>query len=162
VHPVATLADAAVWQVDAGASGVMVEAVRKTGRTQTYNAVVARGERLDGTLPVQATVVDSDSSSATWWDGPFGKKPRFYSSPLILDSGQAAGVAAALLAKVTGWTKVIVLDTPGNPALDASDVILVKYPDGSTESHIIDQLTIPLSPDGSMHITTRTYTPPSE
>lgn len=162
VKPVATLADTSVWLVDAGAQGVMIEGTRKTGRTQTYNAVVARGERLDGTTPVQAIVVDNDPTSRTYWSGPFGKRPRFFTSPLLLDSGAAAGAAGALLAKVTGWTKVLTLDGPGNPALEASDVITIGYPDGSTEKAIVDQFTIPLSPADSQQITTRTYTPPSE
>ncbi|WP_239404553.1 DUF5047 domain-containing protein [Frankia sp. Cj3] len=162
IRPVATTADTPVWTVDAGATGVMISANRRTGRTQTYNGVVARGERTDDTDPVQVLVTDNNSASPTYWDGPFGRKPRFYSSPLITNTAQAEAAGNAILAKVTGWTRVIELESVVNPTLEASDVITVVYPSGVSEPHIIDQITLPLSEDGAMTIATRTYMPPSE
>ncbi|WP_157892057.1 MULTISPECIES: DUF5047 domain-containing protein [Frankia] len=162
VQPVATLADPPVWTVDAGPAGVMTGATRRVGRTRTFNAVVVRGERLDGETPVQVMLVDSDPSSHTSWQGPFGKKPRFFSSPLISNNAQGAAVAGALLAQVTQWTSVLQVSNIVNAALDGSQVIQAVYPDAHAERQIIDQMTIPLVPGQPMTIQTRAYTAPAE
>ena len=56
-------------------------------RDEVYNAVVARGEKADGS-PVQATAVDNNPASPTYFYGPYGRRQRFYESPLITTQAQ--------------------------------------------------------------------------
>src|SRR5690606_24391248 len=76
-----------VWHVRAGRHGVLVSAQRRVTRQGIYNAVVAQGEATSGT-PARAVVVDDGPLSPTRWGGPFGKVPRFYSSPLLTTRGR--------------------------------------------------------------------------
>lgn len=162
VRKVPTIADAVAWYADAGASGVLVNAERLLTRDETYNAVVATGERTDGTTAVTATVQDLDATSATYWNGRYGQVPRFYSSPLITTTGQATSAAQSLLDRVRGLTRQLSLDIVPNPALSAGDVVQVRFPDGTYERHLVDRLTIPLAPGGAMTVETRSTKPTLE
>jgi kumamolisin len=162
VRLVAAKTDPPVWTVNAGPGGVMVEAIRKIGRTQTFNAWVVRGMRTDGTVAAQALVTDNDTLSPTYWGGPFGYKPRFYSSPTVSTYTQALALGNVLLSQSTGQTKEIDITNVPNPALEGSDVITVVYPNGFEEFAIIDQMTVGLAPTDPQTITTRTYIPPAE
>src|SRR5690606_3912663 len=146
-----------VWDVTHGRDGVLVSMARELSRDGVYNAVGARGEGADTEVPIQAVVVDSDPRSPTYWHGPFGKVPRFYSSPLITDVAQAASAAASLLRKSLGLPYGVSFGTIVNPALEPFDPIRVTYP-GRVERHIVETLTIPLTAGAAMTGTTREQT----
>jgi hypothetical protein len=154
-----TIADAVAWYVNEGAQGVLIDASREITRAETYNVVVAVGERSDGVVPARAVAEDNDTTSATYVGGPFGYVPFFFSSPLITTSGGATTVADALLARKRSLGRECILSCVPNPALDVGDVIGVRFPDGSLERHVVDQLTIPLDATSPMTITTRTPAP---
>jgi hypothetical protein len=160
VRPQPTLADTVVWVVAAGAGGIMVSRNDKLTRDLVYNAVVASGQRTDGAAPVTVTVTDNDPSSPTYWGGPFGKKPRFYSSPLITTTGQATTAGQALLERARGMQASVSLEAICNPALDAGDVVMVHGT--GWEAHILDGITVPLEVRGAQQLTTRSKTLPSE
>ena len=101
-------------------------------------------------------VVDDDPSSPTVWGGPFGKKPRFYTSPLLLSGGQAEATAADMLSRVTGYIANVSITQIVNPALEPGDVIELVTLDGVKQRHIIDTVPIPLSATESQSLTTRT------
>ena len=130
---------------------------RRLTREGVYNGVVATGEGLDRETPVRAVVVDTDKTSPTYWYGPFGKVPRFFSSPLITTSGQAALAAATMLTKQLGLPYAVDLSLVPNPALEPYDPITVRYP-GRSEVHVLDRLTIPLTADGPLTASTREQT----
>lgn len=150
---------AAVWTVDAGKVGVLLGATRSLSREGIYNGVVARGEGTDETPPVVATVVDLDPSSPTYWYGPFGKVPQFYTSPMLTTTAQAASAAAAILATSVGLPYSVDLAAVVNPALEPFDVVDVTYPylgrSQTTERHVLDRVTIPLEVTGTQALVTR-------
>lgn len=148
-----------VWVVDAGPSGVLISADDTVTRIGAPNIVVAQGQSVSGnTKPVQSQLphgYDDDPSSPTYYLGPYGAVPVFYQSNHIRSQAQADRVADAQLADHLGASRTINFNTVPNPALDAGDLITVIRPDGSFENHIIDALTIPLSPSGAMTGETR-------
>lgn len=146
-----------VWEVNHGANGVLVSLSRRLTREGVYNGVAATGEGADRETPVRAVVVDMDTSSPTFWYGPFGKVPRFFSSPLITTSGQAALAAATMLTKQLGLPYAVDYTAVPNPALEPYDPIRVTYP-GRSEIHVNDRLTIPLTADAAMSASTREQT----
>lgn len=154
--------DTPVWVVDAGATGVLVKADVKLTREQVYNAVIATGERTDGTPAVCAKVVDDDNASPTYYGGPFGRKPRFWSSPLLTSNAQAAVSGAALLARVRGYAARVDVDAITNPALEAGDVVEVRLLDGTRQRHILDKVPIDTAPSAVQSLTTRSVDLPSE
>lgn len=143
-----------VYVVNSGARGVLVRLSRQITRKGVYNAVVASGEGADTTTPVRAVVVDDAETSPTRWDGPFGRVPRFYSSPIITSLDQAEAAARSLLLKESGLPYSVELGTVANPALEPYDPLRVRYP-GRSERHLIDRLTVPLTAAGDMSAATR-------
>lgn len=155
IKPVPTISDPVRWLVDAGETGVLVDTDISATRDGAYSIVVASGEPSDGP-PVIGYAYDTDPTSPTYSSGPFGAKPTFYSSPLLTTNAQASAAAQSILSKVRGLSRQLTLSVIPNPALDAGDVIQVRFPDGTVETHIVDAITIPLDAGTAMTIDTRT------
>lgn len=186
IRDIPTLEQTPVWNVDAVragddtlGAGVLLSARRSKDRTRTYNVVVVNPVAATTTSasydddysantdsgPVATwgpvIVKDTNPASATYVNGPFGEVPTFLRSPVITTSAQAQKAATAALAKAIGLAAQLDVESVVNPALDCGDVITVSLPDGVTETHIVDGLTIPLTPEGSMPIATRSSKPES-
>lgn len=151
---------APVFDVDAGKTGVLVSAGRSLSRDGVYNAVVATGEGLDQLPPVVGYAFDLDPASVTFYNGPFGKVARAYSSPLIQTVPQATKAATKLLAKNIGLPQSVDFSMIPLPALEPFDAVRVTYSRTTlgntiTEVHVLDSLNIPLQPDTPMTATTR-------
>lgn len=159
LRKVPTAATAPVWTIDAGVSGVLVDADTAIDRGVIYNGWIVTGERTDGTAGAYALVTDNNVSSSTYWSGPFGRKPGRFSSPVLTTDAMCTAVGTSLLARssAAGWT--IDLTSVPNPALDGSDVVVVILPDGRQQFHIIDGFTVPLDVQGAMPVKTRTNSP---
>ena len=106
-------------------------------------------------LPIWGVATDDNPLSPTYWLGSYGQVPRFWESGHITSQAQADHVAARQLSTHLGATRTISFDSVPNPALDTGDSVLVVYPDGHSELHVVDVLTIPLSPSGVMTAETR-------
>jgi len=145
-----------VWDVDFGEFGVLLSLARHLTREGVYNAVVAVGESAEAQPQVRAVVVDNTPSSPTYWYGTFGKVPRFFSSPLITTTVQAAKAATSLLKKTIGLPYSVDFTSIPNPALEVYDAIRIVYPAQSRtrgrkeEIHVLDTMSIPLTADGEM------------
>lgn len=162
IRPQPTLEDPVVWQIATGAAGTITAARDRLSREGVYNKVIASGQRTDGTPPVHAAVWDTDPDSPTFYGGPFGRKPRFYSSPLLTTEAQCASAAAALLARTKGVAARVEFDTLVNPALEPGDVIDCVADDGTVTRHILDTVTVPLEPGETQALRTRSPDLPPE
>lgn len=163
------LADTGVWTVDPGDDGVLYTATRERTHERTYSGVVVAADLPDGAPgfdPVE--VWDEDPLSPTYYLGPFGKVPYFFTSPLVRGSGDALAVAYSLLPKVTAPRAQLTLEAECNPALADGDTITVTLPPrqrGSTrvtERHLVGPFTVPLTADGVQHIDTASSAPDVE
>lgn len=158
-----TLADPVVWVVRSGQAGTILTATDTLSRAEVYNRVIASGQRSDGTAPVFAVATDTDPASPTFYSGPFGKKSRRYPSPSLTTVPQCQAAAAALLARVLGAGASVQLTTLVNPALDTGDVVAAVDEDTATTTrHILDKVEIPLAPDGTQTLATRSPDLPPE
>lgn len=146
-----------VWEVNHGEGGVLLSVSRRLTRVGVFNGVVATGEGTDTTKPIRAVVVDSNPASPTYWGGPFGKVPKFYSSPFITSGDQAANAAATILTRRLGLPYSVDFTAVANPALEEYDPIRVRFP-GRTETHVLDRLTVPLTAEAPMPASTREQT----
>lgn len=151
-----------VLVIKTGEGGTLVDGHEELTRDKVYNRVIVEGIRSDGTPPVRAVVSDNDTSSPTYYGGQFGKKPRFYSSPLLTTTGQCTDTGEALLARVKGLQSTITLEQVPHPALEAGDLIEAQLPDGRRQLHIVDSFNLPLSPDGTQRISSRSFELPAE
>lgn len=150
--------DVPIWTVNAGPGGVLVESQRSLSREGVYNALVVTGEGADEIAPVRAVAYDAQESSPTFFGGPFGQVPRFYSSPFITTQAQAVSAAVNLLRQSLGAPHDVGVSAVPNPALKPYDVIRVVYNDGTRELHIVEKVSIPLTVDASLDISTRQST----
>jgi hypothetical protein len=150
---------APVWDVTAGAGGVLVEASRALTRERVYNAVVALGEATDTETPSRGVAFDDNPESPTYFAGRFGPVPRFYASPFLTTDTQATTAAAAILRQQLGLPYNVDLAAIPNPALEPADPVRVRFSaSGSVETHIIQSVTIPLAVEAAMSATTREQT----
>lgn len=164
-----------VWTVDFGTSGVLVKMSRSLTRSGVYNAVVATGETADSTPAVWAIAYDANPASPTYFGsgvsggvvlgaGPFGPVPEFYSSPLLTTSAQALKAAQNMLTSQLGLPYSLDLTAVPNVALEPWDPITVTYPKrarsyaSTSETHILQTLSIPLTYGEAMTGTTRQQT----
>lgn len=152
-----------VYTIDAGAGGVLIQLSRDLSREGVYNAVVAEGEAASTEPPVRGVATDDNPNSPTRWGGPFGRVPRFYSSPFITTTAQASSAAAAILRQSLGVPYNVDFGTIVNPALEVLDPVRVVYPGqpgkgARTEQHLIQSLTVPLTAGQAMTARTREQT----
>lgn len=146
-----------VFDVNAGADGVLVSLNRRLDREGVYNAVVAIGQAPDGSMPVRAVARDMNPNSPTFWEGRFGKVPRYFFSTFITTAEQAGSAAEKILTKNIGLPYNVNFAMVPNPALEPLDPIRITHEDGY-EIHVIERLTIPLSTENVMTGQTREQT----
>lgn len=154
IRAVPTITGTPVWALADGAAGTVVSDVRSQSRDGVANSIVVLAENAGGQVPLRAVVRDINPGSPTVYGGPFGRATRFYSSPLITTLDQATTAGQALLARTIGITRQRNITCVPNPALDAGDVITLTV-GGLIETHIADELTVPLSAETAMPIRTR-------
>lgn len=147
-----------VFEVNGGEDGVLVSMSRQVSREGVFNAVVASGEAPDTEDPVRAVQVDNNPDSPTYFEGRFGKVPRYYSSPFITTVEQCEGAARSILVRSLGLPYNVDFSSVPNPALEPLDPVSIVIPNGGTETHIIDSLTIPLTSNGALTAKTREST----
>ncbi|MEV0917826.1 DUF5047 domain-containing protein [Streptomyces sp. NPDC049967] len=133
------------WSIAAEEGGVYVASTRGMSVDGVFNGVLARGEGTEaGTAPVAALVVDADSGSPTYWDGPFGHRPAFYSSSTLVTVGACTSAATLKLRAAKAPNATADLSSLPNPALAPGDVLRVVYPNGLKELHQVNSFSVPL------------------
>lgn len=144
-----------VWEVAAAEGGVYISGSRAMSAASVHNGVLARGENTtDGVAPVSALVVDNNANSPTYWSGPFGRRPRFYSSSTLITTAGCQAAATLLLAKAKAPNASGDISSLPNPALEPGDVLRVVHEDGSRELHQAAAFTVPLDGGGEFPIST--------
>jgi hypothetical protein len=135
------------WEVDAGESGVLISANRSFSRDGMYNVVVASGENSEDNASASATAYDDDPTSATYYLGPFGRVPKFYSSATLITTTLAQQAAHKLLQDAVKPNATVSVTSLPNPLLEPGDVIRVTYAGGGRELHQIQSFTLDLGND---------------
>jgi hypothetical protein len=110
-----------------------------------HNAVIATGENTDNDTPFRGVAKDLDPSSPTFYGGRFGKRPMFWSSPLITSNQMAERSASTMLQKELGIAEALRFEAIAHPALDIGDPVqVVRGELGINHVHVVDGLSMPL------------------
>lgn len=133
--------------VNYGTTQLMVTSLAKTWDTaDTYNGVIAVGEGSGLLIIPRATVWDDVPTSPTYYLGGFGKRPRIYSSPLLLTVADATEAATVQLNKSKGlgeqlrWSQIV------DPSLDVDDAVGIVNADMSVNAvYLLSRISVPLS-----------------
>jgi len=152
--------DPVVWTVDAGITGVMVDARENLDRTGIYNGVLVQGQPDSESPPVSALATFTDAASPIRWGGPFGKVALIADSTSATTQAQAAATAQSLLNLRLKQTRSVEITAAPNPALEAGDTIEIIFPDGRDETHLVDAVTVDLA-TGAQGIVTRSQFAPT-
>lgn len=151
--------DEIVWEVRAGRKGVLLRASDSVTDESAYNAVVATGEGVSGTLSAaRGVALDRGFNSPTRWGGPHGMVPYFFSSPLLLTPGQARQAAVSMLRQIIGASHQAQFTAVVNPLLRPHQTVRVTLRDGTRAVHVIERCAVPLVADAEMPATTRDQT----
>ncbi|MFG7940952.1 DUF5047 domain-containing protein [Streptomyces cacaoi] len=138
-----------VWEVAAGPGGALVGAARGWSRDGMYNVVIATGENTEtDTAPVSAVMQDEDPTSPTYYAGPFGRVPRFYSSSTLTTVGAAESAARKLLLDSVKPGMTADISSLPNPLLEPGDVIRVVHSSGKRDLYQVQSFSIDLSLGG--------------
>lgn len=144
------------WTVSDGPGGVLVSASSKLDRGPAYNGVVASSSMPGATTTYRSVALDLDPSSPTYWDGRFGRKPMFFTSPLITSQEMCDRAAATILGTQIGVAKSVAFDTWADPSREPGISALVHDARlGLDGVHVVDSLTMPLTAKGRMRAQTR-------
>ncbi|MCM8548881.1 DUF5047 domain-containing protein [Streptomyces sp. STCH 565 A] len=144
-----------VWAVEAGEGGVYVTGSRGMTSDAVHNAVLARGENVyEGVPPVSYLATDTDPGSPTYWDGPYGRRPKFISSSTLTTVNACAQAANLELAQSRAPNATGDFTSLPNPALEPGDVLRVTHPDSSRELHQVASFSVPLDEGGDFPIAT--------
>jgi hypothetical protein len=159
IFTIATLPDLLttdpVWAVEAAEGGVYVRGSRGMSADKVFNGVLARGESAENNLPpVQWLATDDDTGSPTYWGGPYGRRPMFYSSSTLISVAACQAAANLKLAASKAPNAKGDFSSLPNPALECGDVIRVTHPDGLRELHQVQSFAVPLDEGGEFPIST--------
>lgn len=144
-----------VWAVEAVEGGVYISANRAMSSDGVHNGILATGENTaDGVPPVSYLAIDNDTGSPTYWGGPFGRRPDFYSSSTLISTAACQQAANLKLAQAKAPNATGDISSLPNPALEPGDVFRVTHEDGSRELHQAASFSVPLDEGGDFPIST--------
>ena len=143
--------DEPVGELKSGRDGTLVSLNRKLSRVGAVNIIVATGESADERPAVRGVARDDNPASRTYYAGPFGPVPDFYSSPLLTTDSMCIKAARTILGKRLGLLYNVNFGSVPNPANEPGDVLTVTYDrDAGSEIHRIDTLEIGLGANEAM------------
>lgn len=145
-----------VATINSGRKGVLVSMARGLDRVGVYSGCAASGQQASDQAPPYALVVDGNTNSPTYWDGPFGQIPQFYSSSFLTTVAQCQSAAMSIMQTSTGLPYEVDFGIVPNPALVLYDPVTVVYNGGNnSELHVLKQMVIGLKASDLMTAQTR-------
>lgn len=146
-----------VFTVAAGEGGVMLGAQKAQKRG--FNAVsVSSSSSNSDTVPFYGFAGDDDPASPTYYNGLYGKKPKFYSSQFFTNDAQCVETAQEMLVKELARTQPIAFSALPAIFLEAGDMIQIVLPDGTVQSNLLETIKYGLEPGGQ--VAAQTYVAP--
>lgn len=140
-----------VWVADEGPGGVLVDRSEVSTRDRQYNAASVSGQSTDQDVPpVWAWAADMDPTSPTFYNGPYGKKPIFYSSQFFNTTFQCQDYANALLAESLADNDTLTFETLQADFLEVGDVVGVRRRTGVVSQFLLQSCSSDLGTAGNV------------
>jgi uncharacterized protein DUF5047 len=146
---------AAVWRLSDGNGGALLTVDRTFDDTKTHNGVVLTCHQKKKT-PFRVEVWDEESSSPTYYKGPFGKVPLVVTTKLVSTPAQGLAMAKRLFQQNCGFTEQLTATCNPMPHLEVGDVIHIRRARVGVDGvYVIDAIDCPLNIDDTMTLTMR-------
>jgi hypothetical protein len=120
-----------VVHLTGGTNGTVVARARSGTRERLYNAVVVTGRAVredqattEPPVPWAAAEV-RDPRSPIRIDGPYGRRPKFYTSEMLTTSAECQATAIQMLAAASGVSRTEPVACVPDPSMDLGDVVRV-------------------------------------
>lgn len=132
-----------------GVNGTVVNRSRDATRERLYNAVIVNGKTPSTTGAKQpfGYAQITAASSPIRVTGPYGRKPRFYTSELLTTDAQCTATAQSLLPQVSSVSRSEPVLCVPDPSIELGDVLQVRT-QGSRFTGRVSSLTLPLGAEG--------------
>lgn len=145
-----------VYTLDIGPNGVMTSRSLKTTRDRVYNAVSVSGVAADPRVPpVWGWAADLNPNSPTYFYGPFGQVPLFYSSYFFTTNKQCEVYAQQLLVDALAANEDLSGTALNLVFLEADDVVQVRRPDrDGLDKRLLQSVWFGLGIDSEIHFQT--------
>lgn len=151
-----TISTPAVWIIDSGDDGVLIDRVSELDRSGVYNQVVVVGEAVGGSLSANAHAEDLDPDSPTLYGGPFGKVPNFYTGQQVTSTIAANELAIQLLVNSIAATRTLAVTCVPNPRIELGDVVRVFNGRAGVDGmYFVQSFELPLDPETPMTMNLR-------
>jgi hypothetical protein len=147
--------DPVCFTYHAGEEGAVLSQTRRAMLTQQYNGVIVTAEGSGVAVPKRGEAWDEDPNSPTYVDGPMGRVPMFYSSPLLTTQDDVDSAAETLLARVKRPIEQTSFTLLPNPAHEAFDVVEFVDAELVARRYLFDVVSVPLDSSGSLTATAR-------
>lgn len=127
IYPI--LEQAPVATLEGGPEGLLVHVDRSQNGEGLYNRFVVDGTRDVGGKSIPVRAIADITSGVLAVDGPHGRVPEFYSSPMITTQAQADAYATQMLqSQLSGLTVDLVVTAMPMPHLQQGDWVTVANP----------------------------------
>jgi len=140
-----------VYTADEGEGGVIIDRAESSTRDRVYNAASVSGQSTDPDVPpVWAWAADMNPASPTYYYGPFGQKPIFFTSQFFTNVFQCQNYANQLLLEALAENVTVTFDQLPAAFLEVGDVLAVRNPDRSLGQYVLQSFDMPLGTGGPM------------
>lgn len=154
------------WQfLDDSASIRVAPMGIEVNRDSLRNGVIVRGSAGWLLYGVTGEAWDTDTTSSTYYDpanptaSAVGPHPEYIDDSLVGSEAEATAVAVAKLPDLLGIEETVEFSSIPNPALEAGDVVEIQTDViGNVSRFILDQVSTPLTFDGTQTANTRRRT----
>lgn len=145
----------AVYTIKEGVGGTLIGRDLKKSRDKVYNAMVCTGQSSDPKVPpVWAMAIDNNPASPTYYYGPFGKVPKFFSSQFLTTTAQCLASAKTMLVEALGANEQLSVKALPLTFLEPGDLINVEESKGVMVQRILEKISFVADYDAAVDIDT--------
>lgn len=146
-----------VWTYAEGVDSTLLGVKRGFSNEEAFNGQIVTGENTSNGFPARGQAWDTDSTSPTWYLGPYGRVPEFVQLETVRTDADATAAAQARLNQRKGANEKLTFSIVPNHAHVVGDVVTITRAKSKVNrGYIIDGFSLGLTAgDGGMEITTR-------
>lgn len=137
-----------------GADGLLTSATTTVSADGAYNSIVVLAERMDSEEPVRSVERNTNTASPYRYGGPFGIRVKKINAQTANGFADAQRIARSQLEASSALTRQWQMECVPDHRIEPGDVAAVSWR-GVNDVQIIDSVTYPLGPTGTMSLSGR-------